>query len=358
MIVNKEYRQDLIQLAKEYKFSSQSYPADEDGEPKEAYLEYLSLMYDPEIIKIMLYLPIFPKMSSVAKLAKELTIDKAELIAKLEPYAKKGFVLKIGKSYTRPSPLLIYDAPFIVKENYEGADSIKFAQLSRNFFEDNYYKTWETSRKGIPRTRVLTVSEKVDPSHEILPIEEVYKIIDAQTDFALIPCPCRNRKEIEGIRECKGKYPIHNCIVMSGNAQALLEMGDPVIKPVTKEEVKELTKQASELGLIHMTDNHAERTNIICSCCECCCGNLAGLIRFYDNPRAFAKANFISAIDEDLCTACETCVERCKFNAIDIDDFAHINPEKCVGCGLCAVKCPNDAITMKKYEREPIPGLA
>ncbi len=357
MIVNEEHRQDLIKLAKEYKFSSQSFPADEHGEPKEVYLEYLSLMYDPEIIKTVLQLPIFPKMSSIAKLAKKLTVDKSELIAKLENYAKKGFVLKIGKSYARPSPLLIYDAPFIVKENYEGTDNVKFAQLSRKFFEDDYYKTWETSRKGIPRTRVLTVSEKVDPSHEIIPIEEVYNIIDAQTDFALLPCPCRNRKEVEGIRKCKDKYPIHSCIVLGIYAQGLLEMGDPVIKSITKEEVKKMTKEAAELGLVHMTDNHAEHTNIICACCECCCGNLAGLIRFQDNPRAIAKANFISMIDEDLCTACETCVERCKFDTITIDDFAHVNPDKCVGCGLCVVTCPNEAITMKRYEREPIPGL-
>lgn len=141
MIVNEDHRQDLIKLAKEYKFSSQSFPADENGEPKEVYLEYLSLMYDPEIIKTVLQLPIFPKMSSISKLAKKLTVEKSELIAKLENYAKKGFVLKIGKSYARPSPLLIYDAPFIVKENYEGTDNVKFAQLSRKFFEDDYYKT-------------------------------------------------------------------------------------------------------------------------------------------------------------------------------------------------------------------------
>ena len=82
---------------------------------------------------------------------------------------------------------------------------------------------------------------------------------------------------------------------------------------------------------------------------------LGGLTRF-DNPRAIARANYISKIDEDLCDACGTCLERCKFNAITINDFAEINSDKCIGCGLCAVTCPNDAITMVRFKREKIPG--
>ncbi|MBD3256386.1 MAG: hypothetical protein GF383_14915, partial [Candidatus Lokiarchaeota archaeon] len=71
MIVNEEHREDLIRLAKEYKYSMQSYPADEDGGPKEEYLEYLSLMYSPEVVKIMLELPVMPKLLSIRKLARK-----------------------------------------------------------------------------------------------------------------------------------------------------------------------------------------------------------------------------------------------------------------------------------------------
>jgi len=66
---------------------------------------------------------------------------------------------------------------------------------------------------------------------------------------------------------------------------------------------------------------------------------LKGLTRL-DNPRAIARANFISKVDEELCVACGTCLERCKFEAITINGKAEINPDKCIGCGLCAVTCP------------------
>jgi ferredoxin len=356
MIVNEEHRADLIRIAREYKYSAQSYPADENGEPKEAYLEYLSLMYDPDLVKIMLELPIMPKLLAIRKLAKRLNIDKNELKAKLEEPAKRGFIVSVGNLYARPSPLQIHDMPFILKENLDREDVVKFAELSRTYFDGGYYKTWETSRSGTPRTRVLTVSEKVDPSQEIIPLEAVYEIIEGQTDFALFPCPCRSRKEVEGIRKCKDKYPINNCITFGIFAKALLEMGDPAIKPASKEDVIRITKEAAELGLVHMTDNNANNNHILCQCCECCCGNLAGLTRL-DNPRCIARANYISSIDEELCVACGTCIERCKFDAITVEDFAQINPDKCVGCGLCAVTCPEEAITMKRFERENIPSL-
>jgi Pyruvate/2-oxoacid:ferredoxin oxidoreductase delta subunit len=139
-------------------------------------------------------------------------------------------------------------------------------------------------------------------------------------------------------------------------AEGVLQMGDPVVKRITREEAKKITAEAAELGLVHTTDNMAKYSNILCACCECCCGLLAGLTRTgLHNPKAIARANYISTVDENACTACETCLDRCKFGAITIEDKAVINTEKCMGCGLCAVTCPSEAISMKRVEREEIP---
>lgn len=352
MIVNDEHREDLIKIAKKLIRKPHSIPTDENEEPTETYIEYLSLMYNPEIAKLVQYLPVFPEGIHIAKFANLVNIDKKELIEKLDEVSKKRFVVTLGRQYGLPDPFMMYDVPFIVKENYEGPDAKKFADLSRKFFiEDKYYKKWETSWKGTPYMRVLTVSEEIDPEHEIMPLEEVYSIIDNHSSFAVIDCPCRLRAGISGVRECTDKYPLHNCLQIGPAAEYI------GAKKISKEEAKEIVKQSAEVGLVLATDNTAKFTSVICSCCECCCGMLRGLTKF-DNPRAIAKANFISSIDEDACTACETCVERCKFNAITVDDFANVNAEKCIGCGLCAVTCPSDAITMKRFERESIPGLS
>jgi ferredoxin len=357
MIVNEEHRADLIKLAKKYKYSSQAYPGIQEEEPKEKYLKYLSLMFDPEIVKIVLEMPVIPKVITINKLAENLKMNVDELSNKLEESVKRGFINKFGNMYARPSPLQVHDSPFMLQENLDREDIVEFARLSREYFDEGYYKTWETRRSGTPRSRVLTVSEKVEPGHQIVPMEEVYTIIDNHTEFAVFPCPCRQRKEVEGIRKCKDKYPIHNCISFGRGARMLINMNDPAIRAISKEEVKKIAREAAELGLVHMTDNNASEAHILCSCCECCCGNMAGLVRLKkDNPKAIARANYISSVDKDLCIACGTCVERCKFDAITVDDFAQIDIDKCVGCGLCAVTCPEDAIIMKHLEREVIGG--
>ncbi|MHA2181851.1 MAG: 4Fe-4S binding protein, partial [Promethearchaeota archaeon] len=74
-----------------------------------------------------------------------------------------------------------------------------------------------------------------------------------------------------------------------------------------------------------------------------------------DNPRAIAKANYLSKTNEELCVSCGTCLERCKFQAISLNDYAEVNTERCIGCGLCAVTCPEEAISMVRIERETIP---
>lgn len=354
MIESEKHKENLIKFAEKLRNIPQSFPKDENGRPVEKYLEYLSLMYNSEIIKIVLEMDVFPKMISSSKLARKLGIEKEELLNKLEPLIKRGFIFKVGPRLAHPTPLYLYDMPFALEVNYLREDVKEFARLSREFFEEGYYKTWETTKEGIPLTRVLTVNEEVKDSKEIIPPEEVYKIIDHHTYFAVVGCPCRRRKEIEGIRKCKDKYPIHNCLQMGIHAEYLLnEMGDPNIKRISKEEAIKIIKEAAEIGLVHTTDNRVDNFNIICSCCECCCGFLAGLTRF-DNPRAIAKANYISHVDIDKCVGCETCLTRCKFGAIKVDAFAQTDTDKCVGCGLCAVTCPEGAITMKRLERESL----
>ena len=312
-------------------------------------------MYSPYEADIVQYLDIFPKVKSLLRIAKQVGREKSDIKKILKPLVDKGFLLSGGNNYAILNPLLVFNLPFTLKRIYESEDAIKFAKLGRKFFEkEGYYKRWQNTEKGIPRLRVLTVSEKIEPSQLIVPIEEIYSIIHKNTIFAVAPCVCRTRTEIEGTRKCKDKYPINNCVFLGLVADFLLNLGDPVIRRAKKEEVIEIVKKGSELGLIHNTENFAGEISLICECCACCCSHLAGLIRL-NNPRAVAKANYIANINGDACTGCETCLDRCNFGAITIDNIAKINEEKCMGCGLCAVTCPNEAISMKRLEREPIP---
>jgi ferredoxin len=355
MISSDAHRVALLHIANKLSKVQQGVPKNANGDPTGTYLMYLSLLYDEEAAEVVQHLEVFPKAVTASALAKKLNRDKKELMAILEALADSFFLMKAG-GYTIPTPLMIYDAPFILKRNIERENIKEFAQLSHKFFEkEGYYKPWETSFKGTPRTRILTVSEEIEDKRSIIPIEEVYNIIEKSESFALIPCPCRRRADIEGGRKCN--YPVYNCVLLGPSAEALLNLKDPENRRVSREEVIEIVKEASELGLVHTTDNYAGPNNILCQCCECCCGLLAGLTRAgLNNPKAIAKANYIATVNAEKCAACGTCTDRCKFGAITVEEIAQINEDRCMGCGLCAVTCPNDAITMKRLEREQIPG--
>jgi heterodisulfide reductase subunit A-like polyferredoxin len=75
----------------------------------------------------------------------------------------------------------------------------------------------------------------------------------------------------------------------------------------------------------------------------------------YGSPM-MASSGYVSQVDENLCSACETCVEACAFGAISIDgDKATVNWAKCLGCGVCTAQCPNEAISLTRDERKGLP---
>jgi len=56
---------------------------------------------------------------------------------------------------------------------------------------------------------------------------------------------------------------------------------------------------------------------------------------------------FISRVNEELCTGCQTCLTVCPYDAITRDEtrkVAVVSEARCTGCGTCAAACPSNAI--------------
>jgi len=56
------------------------------------------------------------------------------------------------------------------------------------------------------------------------------------------------------------------------------------------------------------------------------------------------KGSKLAVIDETKCIKCDSCREKCKFNAIT--ENLQIDPVSCEGCGVCCFVCPVNAITL------------
>jgi len=55
-----------------------------------------------------------------------------------------------------------------------------------------------------------------------------------------------------------------------------------------------------------------------------------------------------AVVDREKCTGCESCVEACPLEAIEMqDEIAVIDEEVCGDCGACVDVCPTEAITLE-----------
>jgi NAD-dependent dihydropyrimidine dehydrogenase PreA subunit len=153
--------------------------------------------------------------------------------------------------------------------------------------------------------------------------------------------------------------PLDNCLQVNRAADYSITRGTG--RQLTKDEALTLLEECEQAGLIHVTINRSDVDHFICNCCPCCCQTMPVLIE--KGIRVVDPSRFRAVIDEDACSGCGQCHERCYFGAISWTDgegsISLVDGDKCMGCGLCLVTCPEEAITMEETRpREFVPGAA
>ncbi len=320
-----------------------------------AFLKYLKILFTPEEAEMASFLSVEPKRLTAEQVAEKSGRPVDEVEQALGRMVEKGVIIGFGGRYVLPVvPLLVNYHPF---RNADDEDTRKAGELYQEYYiKDGFYRYYESSAAGTPERRAVPVEQSIAGGQQVLSHEEIDAFLDQANMgvFALAPCPCRNRTEKLGIRECKDKYPVASCLFIGLPALLFVGRGDG--RQVTREEVKKYVAEMRELGLVMMTDNSERmKDGVICFCCGCCCSVTRGLTR-WDNPHAFARSNFVARVGDD-CAACGTCVERCFFKAISLPEGAEkarIDESRCMGCGVCTVTCSTEALRLERLEREPI----
>ncbi len=320
-------------------------------EASQTFVDFLKLLYGPEEAELVQHLKMGMKLKSAADVASDAGVAEDEVNRILEALVKKGRLIGLGDNYSIPFiPLLLNNHQFVAEI---GPDDLEAAKLYLKFFiEEGYYKYYESSEKGTQIMRVIPVEKSVRAEQKILDTEEAHHIIDAVENLSLVPCPCRTRTEKLGIRECRDRFPVANCIMTDMSAAFFQNLG--IGKKVTADEAKQYFSEMQELGLVGTTDNHQDKGHtVICMCCDDCCSQLRGRTR-WANPDAVAPSNFVARSNEN-CVMCGDCVDRCFFDAISLDEEqggAVVDEAKCMGCGVCTFACPEEALRLERLERE------
>ncbi|MBD3229364.1 MAG: hypothetical protein GF329_14360 [Candidatus Lokiarchaeota archaeon] len=326
-----------------------------NGEVSKAFKDYIKLLFTPEEAQIAQYLGIRPL--SVYTISKRIGKSRKETKAILKEMADQGIIQDIGGYSYFLTMAHLLNIGFKYSKALDRLGK-KGAELYQQFFiKEKYYKRYESSDAGTSLMRVIPINKSIDQNSKILNVEEIHHIIDdCQEPIVITDCPCRNRTEILGTRECKDKFPIEEtCFQLGAFGRYFLDRGEGV--ELTREEAHKKVEEIAELGLIFTTENVKQHNHqVLCCCCPCCCSLLRGITRFEDkNEDCVAKSNYISKVDQELCKGCGNCEKRCVFNAITISDGkAKVDTSKCYGCGSCAIKCPTNAIKLHKKEHNKI----
>ena len=258
----------------------------------------------------------------------------------------KGLVFKSFKtdpiSYRMcNNPVQFHDATILWPEAPRD-----FLDLWQEFQETEILELQKAFADAAPRPvmRVIPVGVSMgEIKNQILAHEDVRRIIEAAEVLAVTKCTCKlTAQKCDTTLEC--------CLQLNNSARYALARGTG--RELTKSEAIELMKKVEEEGLIHTVNNLKAVKQVICNCCSCCCQNFPGFI--HHNINSVDPSRFTAEIDASMCVACETCLDRCFFEAIEMvevdgQDVAQVSkPEKCMGCGLCQVACPNEAISLKE----------
>lgn len=197
--------------------------------------------------------------------------------------------------------------------------------------------------------RVIPVNAKVDAQPQILAFDDVKASIESARNLAVTPCSCR---VIDGA--C-GK-DLEVCIQFDKAADYALERGTG--RKLEKDEAMQMLRKCEAEGLIHVGDNRRTVGHVICNCCSDCCMNWPSVRG--GQGKWVLPSRFYALVDAGLCSACETCLERCYFGAINMageNDTALVDDQKCMGCGLCLVTCPDEALSLKETRPQDfVPG--
>jgi Na+-translocating ferredoxin:NAD+ oxidoreductase subunit B len=223
----------------------------------------------------------------------------------------------------------------------------EIAELFESYFQET---RGGITGKGLSVHRVIPVQESIDFEMEVFPYEKASSLIENAKSWGVRNCICRVQKSLIG-DPCH--HPLENCLVFAPIPGAF--DNSEVDRPITKQEALQILHDAEAAGLVHTTGNYQDHNSYICNCCTCSCGILRSVAEF-NNSSAISRSDFYAVVDDGLCLACGDCLERCQFNALDLnEDLCEVDLANCVGCGLCVPACPEGALSLFRRPLGEVP---
>ena len=283
--------------------------------------------------------------------------DPGELKPYLDGLAQKGILFRRDTGETVRYSLNDSYFVFFRSAFWPGRDddtSREMAPQVNKYYMDGFYDQYATAHaKGL---RALPIHRTIEDTRQILPYEDVVKVLDNFEYFTVSACPCRHRKNIDDDSHSCQK-PIGNCLHFDALGHYCVENG--LGEEITREQTEQILKESADAGLVHGISNWRDKPDTICNCCSCCCLWMEAYHKL-GHHKSLDASNYRLKVNPQTCKACGLCVKRCPMDAIRLE-FSDKSDNKynkapvldetlCLGCGVCVHKCPTDSLTLERRE--------
>ncbi|HPW67915.1 MAG: ATP-binding protein [Desulfomonilia bacterium] len=279
--------------------------------------------------------------ATARELAEKFGTTEHDMLAILDNLFHKGAVFEAVKdgvtTYRMPRHIIqFHDATILWKEAPQ-----ELMNLWMEFEHTDYPMLLElVAQIKMPSfMRVIPIGESITPRNQVLAHEDALGMLEAARVIAVTDCACRTL-----LRRCD--HPLTVCVQINRGAEYAIKRGTG--RRIGASEARELLELSRKAGLVHMTENTAGRSNVICNCCSCCCEMLRFATDEKTRRAVLSPSRYQAHLDKDACTACGLCADICPVKALGSGDgdTMLLDADACIGCGLCGSVCPVGAVTL------------
>jgi ferredoxin len=214
---------------------------------------------------------------------------------------------------------------------------------------------------GLPEKIRSEITAKHKEMHfgQVVPLEDVEKILSMAHSITRIACGCAWAKERKENRVCFGvgfgppKWYDNVDIDYFGSP------GNSMMDEITLDEALRDIRETDKRGLVHsIWTFETPFIGAICNCDKQYC--LAMRMTVGMRAPVMFRAEYVAELKSKECDGCRACLDKCQFSAIQYDtgrDKCEIDKTKCYGCGICMAQCPSSAISLMPRSNDPITAL-
>jgi Pyruvate/2-oxoacid:ferredoxin oxidoreductase delta subunit len=196
---------------------------------------------------------------------------------------------------------------------------------------------------------------------QVVPIEDIEQIFGFTNSIVSVACICRQSTVGKEKRYCYG-------ISMGPNGGKLVEIfqaleekfsggvDDGRFEMLTREEALAAFRAHEREGLCHTVWTfHTPFIGGICNCDRADCLAMRSTVT-HGIPVMF-RAEYVAAINAEVCTGCRQCMRLCQFGALSYsaaNKKAVVDQAWCYGCGICRSVCEKQALRIEERANSPV----